>query len=171
MPPETDLGPEENVFQVASCQGVISTTSSKLLARQIDLDRSHAELQAIHAHDLAKVKADAAAAAAAEADTEARLRIGEVKLVAEEKYIALSESGSSVAVSGRYKNKLCLSCVVTSGVPKIINPCETDQNRKFANVDFRENDNVAAASCQPASAASKAFNYESALGETKPKIQ
>ena len=169
-PPETDLGPEENVFQVASCQGAISTTSSKLLARQIDLDRSRAELRAIHAGDLARVKADSAAAAA-EADAEARLRIGEVKLVAEEKYIALSESGSSVAVSGRYKNKLCLSSVVTSGVPKIINPCETDQNRKFANVDFRENDNVAAASCQPALAASKAFNYESALGETKPKIQ
>ena len=34
--------------------------------------------------------------AAAEADAEARLRIGEAKPKAEEKYIALSESGSSV---------------------------------------------------------------------------
>ena len=44
------------------------------------------ELQAIHARDLARTKADAAAAAAAAAaaDAEARLRIGEAKLEAEE---------------------------------------------------------------------------------------
>ena len=80
-PPETDLGPEDSVSQVASCQGALSTTSSKLLARQIDLDRRRAELRAIHARDLARAKADAAAAAAAaEIDAEARLRIGEAKL-------------------------------------------------------------------------------------------
>ena len=95
-PPETDLGPEDSVSQVASCQGALSTTSSKLLARQIDLDRRRAELRAIHARDLAKAKADAAVA---EADAEARLRIGEAKLEAEEKYLALSKSCSSVAVS------------------------------------------------------------------------
>ena len=48
---------------------------------------------------------------------------------------------------------------------------KNDLNRKFANVDFRENGNITAASCQPALAASKAFNHESALGETKPKIE
>ena len=48
---------------------------------------------------------------------------------------------------------------------------KTDLNQKYANAYFRENGNVAAASCQPALAASKAFNYESALGETKPKIE
>ena len=122
-PPETDLGLEDSVSRVASCQGALSTTSSKLLARQIDLDRRRAELRAIHARDLARAKEDATAAAAAtaaavEPDAEARLRIGEAKLEAEEKYIALSESGSSVAVSERFKNKLCLSSVVTFGVHK-----------------------------------------------------
>ena len=77
-PPETDLGREDSVSQVASCQGAISTTSCKLLARQIDFDRWRAELQAFHAGDLARAKADAAAAA--EADAEARLRIGKVVL-------------------------------------------------------------------------------------------
>ena len=43
-PPETDLGLENSVSQVASCQGTLSSTSSKLLARQIDLDRRRAEL-------------------------------------------------------------------------------------------------------------------------------
>ena len=52
----------------------MSTTSIKLLARQIDLDRRRPKLQAIHARDLAKAKANAAAAAA-EVDAEARLRI------------------------------------------------------------------------------------------------
>ena len=87
-PPETHLGTEDSVSQVASCQGTLNTTSSKLLARQIDLDRKRAELRAIHARDLARAKADAAAAA--EADAETRLRIGEAKLEAEE-YNALSE--------------------------------------------------------------------------------
>ena len=50
----------------------MSTTSSKLLARQINLDRRRAELRAIHARDLAGAKVDAAVA---EADAEARLRI------------------------------------------------------------------------------------------------
>ena len=74
-----------------------------------------AELRAIHASNQARAKADAAVA-----DAEARLPIEEAELEAEEKYIALSESGSSVTVSGRYKNKLRLSIVVASGVPKII---------------------------------------------------
>ena len=40
--------------------------------------------------------------AVGEADAEARLRVGEAKTKAEKKYIALFESGLSVAVSGRY---------------------------------------------------------------------
>ena len=73
-PPETGLGPENRISQVASCQGALSSTSSKLLARQIDLDRRPAELRGIHGRDLARAKADAAvASAAAEVDAEARL--------------------------------------------------------------------------------------------------
>ena len=140
--------------------------SSKLFARQIDLDRRRAELRAIYAHGLAKAKEDAAAA-----EAEARLQIGEAKLEAEEKYIAFFESGSSVAVSGKFKNKLCLSSVVTSGVLKTMNTRKTDLNQKCANDYVCENGNVVAASCQPTLAASKAFNYESAIGETKPKIE
>ena len=120
---------------------------------------------------LAKADAAAAAAAAAETDVEARLRIGEANLEAEEKYIALSESGSSVTVSERYKNKLRLSSVVTSGVHKTIDTRKTDLNRKCANVGFREDGIFTAANCQPAVAASKIFNYESALGETKSKLE
>ena len=44
-------------------------------------------------------------------------------------------------------------------------------NRKCANADFCESGNVAPASCQPAWAASKAFGYGSALGETTPKVK
>ena len=170
-PPETDLGLEDSVSQVASCQGTLSTTSSKLLARQIDLDRRRAELRTIHARDLARAKADAAAAAAAELDAEARLRIGEAKHETEEKYIALPESGSSVAVSERFKNKLRLSSVVTSSVHKTTDTRKTDLNQKCANDYFCKNGNVSAASCQPALAASKAFNYKNASGEIKPKIE
>ena len=48
---------------------------------------------------------------------------------------------------------------------------KTNRNQKCANDYFCENGNVTAASCQPTLAASKACNYESALGETKPKIE
>ena len=44
-PLETDLIPEDSVSQVTSCQDAMSTTSSKLLARQIDPDRRRAELE------------------------------------------------------------------------------------------------------------------------------
>ena len=76
-----------------------------------------------------------------------------------------------MAVSERFKNKLRLSSVVTCGVPKTMDTRKTNLNQKCANDYFCENGNVAAASCQPALAASKAFNYESALGETKSKIE
>ena len=39
--------------------------------------------------------------------------------------------------------------------------CKTDLNQKCANVYFHQNGNIAAASCQPALAVSKTFNYES----------
>ena len=55
--------------------------------------------------------------------------------------------------------------------PKTIDTHKTNLNQKFANVDFCESGNVAVTSCQPALAASKAFDYESALGETKSKIE
>ena len=117
-----------------------------MLARQIDLDRRRSEPRAIHARDLARAKADAAAASTAEADAEARLRMGKAKLEAEEKYTALSESGSSVAVSGGFEHKLRLSNVVASGVPKTMDTRKTDLNRKCVDVDCRESGNVAAAS-------------------------
>ena len=62
-----------------------------------------------------------------------------------------------MVVSGRYKHKLCLSSVVTSGVPKTMDTRKPDLDPKFANLNFGESGNVAAASCQPALAASKAF--------------
>ena len=171
-PPKTDLVPEDDVSQILSCQEAMSTTPSKLLAHRIDLDRRRAEFQAVYARDLARAKADAATAAApAQADAEARLQAGVAKLVAEEKCIALSESGSSVAVYGRYEHKLCLSSVVASGVPKIMNTRKTDLNRKCVNANFRESDNVAAASCRPTWSASEAFGYTSALGGTTPKVE
>ena len=76
-----------------------------------------------------------------------------------------------MAILGKYKHKLRLSSVVASGISKTMDTRKTDFNRKCANVDFCENGNVAAASCQQALAASKAFDYESALGETKPKVK
>ena len=155
-PSETDLSPEDSVSQVASCLGAMSTTSSKLLVRWIDLNCKHVELLAIYARDFVSVKADAAAA---DAYAKARLRIGETKLKAEEKYIALSVGGPSMAVSGRHKHKLRLNNVVTSGVPKTMDTCKTDLNRKCVNVNFCESVNVAAASGQPALAVSKTFNY------------
>ena len=165
-PPETDLGPEDSVSHIASCQGAMTTTSGKLLARHVRLilTAGARNLRAIHARDLAKANA-----AVAEADAEARLRIGKAKLKAEEKYIALSESSLAMAVSGKHKFRLI--SVVTSGVSKTIDTRKADLNRKCPSVYFCENGNVATASCQPALAASKAFNYESALGETKPEIE
>ena len=114
-------------------------------------------------------------------DAEAKLRIGKSKLEAADKYIALSESGSSVAVSGRYKRKICHSSIVASSVPETIDTGRTDINGKCENADFRESGNVAAASSQPAWAASKAccfirfwqfsFTYGSALEETTLKVE
>ena len=82
------MGPEDSVSQIATSQGAPSTTSSKLLARQFDLYRRRAALRAIHVSDLAWAEAKEDAAAAVETDAAARLRIGEAKLEAEEKYIA-----------------------------------------------------------------------------------
>ena len=78
-PPEAELHPEDSISQIFSCQDAASTTSSKLLAHQIDPDRKGAALRAIQVRDLARAKAKTGAAAAAETDAEARLRIGEAK--------------------------------------------------------------------------------------------
>ena len=163
-PPETNLGPEDSVFQDASCQGTLSTTSSKLLARQIDLDRERAELRAIHVRDLARAKADALLLPKLTPRPGYELGKQSSKL---KNTMLFLKAGSSVAVSERFKNKLRLSSVVISGVHKTTDTRKTDLNQKCENNYFCKNGNVAAASCQPASAASKAFNYESALGETK----
>ena len=61
---------------------------------------------------------------------------------------------------GEIKTRLC--SVVALGVTKIMDIRKTDLNLKCENVGFRESGNVAAASCQPALAASKAFGHESA---------
>ena len=49
----TELGPEDRVSQVASCQDTTTTTCGKLLTRQIDPNCK----RAIRAHDLARAKA------------------------------------------------------------------------------------------------------------------
>ena len=100
---DDDLGPEDSVSQVKAPASTLSTTS-KLLARKIEVERKRVELEVARDRDLANAKAEAEAAAAAvaaaakaKADAEARFRIQGAKLDAEEKLIALSEHGASVA--------------------------------------------------------------------------
>ena len=70
---ETELGPQDSISQILSCQDAASTTSNKLLARQFDQHCRRAALRAIHVRDLARAETKEDAAAAAEADVEARL--------------------------------------------------------------------------------------------------
>ena len=90
-----DLNPDESqsiigsASQVTSCS---STTSSKVRARQIQLECQRIELQA--SRDLAKAKALAEAA-----EAEAQFRVNNAKLEAEERILALSECGSTVSSS------------------------------------------------------------------------
>ena len=92
-----DLEPEDSVSQVKAPASTLSTIS-KLLARKIEVERKRVELEVARDRDLANAKAEAdAAAAKAKADAEARFRIQGAKLDAEEKLIALSEHGASVA--------------------------------------------------------------------------
>ena len=100
---DDDLEPEDSVSQVKAPASTLSTTS-KLLARKIEVERKRVELEVARDRDLANAKAEAEAAAAAavaaaakaKADAEARFRIQGAKLDAEEKLIALSEHGASV---------------------------------------------------------------------------
>ena len=69
-----------------------------MLARQIEIDRKRVELKAISERDRAMAEADAAAAKA-KADADAKFLVEKAKLEAEEKYIELSERGSSVTSS------------------------------------------------------------------------
>ena len=108
-----EVEPEDSVSQVSKRVSKISTASSKMLARQIEIDRKRVELKAIRERDLAMAEADVAAAAAAaaaaakaKADADAKFLVEEAKLEAEEKYIALSERGSSVTSSRRGKRSL-----------------------------------------------------------------
>ena len=123
-----DVEPEDSVSQVA--ESVSATSSSTFIARQVKLDKKRAELEARHAfvkaeaeakqqHALEIAKAEAEAKqqhaleiAKAEAEAkqkhaleiakaEEQLKIAAAELDAEERLIALSERGSSVAVISR----------------------------------------------------------------------
>ena len=69
-----------------------------------------------------------------------------------------------MAVSCRYEDKLCLSSVVVSGVPKTVGNRRTDLNGKCAKFDFRESDDV-----HPVLPVSEVFGYGSALWEPNQK--
>ena len=95
---------------------LVSWTSSKIRAHQIELECQRAELQAMCDLEKEKAKAKAAAAEAAakaaeaaakaaaaeaEAEAEARLRVAQARLDAEEKLLSLSERGSCVTGGSR----------------------------------------------------------------------
>ena len=92
----------------------------------MEIDRKRIELKAIRERDLAMAEGDAAAAAAvaaaaaaaAKAKADAKVLVEEARLKAEEKYIALSERGSSVALSRRGKCSLVSRCRNTE-TPKL----------------------------------------------------
>ena len=93
-----DLKPSDSVSRVTECYSI---ASSKAMARQIELDRKRVELKAHYDLAKAKVHAEAKAAEAEAAEAEAHRRVEEARLDAEERLIALSERGSSVASSPR----------------------------------------------------------------------
>ena len=87
-----DVEPEDSVLQVV--ESVSVTSSSTFIARQIKLNKKRAEFEARHAFAKAEAKH-----ALEIAKAEEQLKIATAKLDAEERLIALSERGSSVAVS------------------------------------------------------------------------
>ena len=95
-----NVDPADSVFQVT---GGMSVSSSKIAARQIELELKRAKLEANHKLALAQAQAHAesaqaqAVAAQALAQVEARHCIEKVELDAEERLIALSECGSMAA--------------------------------------------------------------------------
>ena len=84
-----NVDPADSVSQVT---GGISVSSSKIAARQIELELKRAKLEANHKLALAQAQAQAESAQA-----EARRCIEKAKLDAEERLIALSECGSMAA--------------------------------------------------------------------------
>ena len=125
-----EVEPEDSVSQALERVSKISTASSKLLARQIEIDRKRVELQAIREKDLATAEANAAAA---KADADAKFLVEEAKLEAEEKYIALSERGSSVTSSRRGKCSLVSRCCNTE-TPKLSEVMWRDSNKMHKNL-------------------------------------
>ena len=176
-----ELGPEDSVSQVTESRSNVTTTSSKILAHQIEIDRKRAELNAAHTRDLAKVKAKAkakaaasaaaSAAAAAEAEAEAeaaeaeaRFRMEEAKLEAEEKLSALSNRGSSVAASRHTYSKYRKAAHAKSA-----NVVGFNLNQKLNDNHIQNKDRFVHDS--PAGAWGGFFGAGSATaGETKPKI-
>ena len=130
-----EVEPEDSVSQVSERVSKISTASSKMLARQIEIDRKRVELKAIRERDLAMAEADAvaavaaAAAAKAKADADAKFLVEEAKLEAEEKYIALLERGSSVTSSRGGKCSLVSRCRNTE-TPKLSEVMWRDSERE-----------------------------------------
>jgi len=90
----------ESADSMSQVSAHVSTTSSAL-ARRIEMECKRVELEAIHDRDLANAEADAAAVAIAKAkaDSNAKFRIEEAKLDAEEKLNSLSERYSSTIIS------------------------------------------------------------------------
>ena len=131
-----------------------------MLARQIEIDRKRIELKAIRERDLAMAEADAAAAAAkAKADADAKFLVEEAKLEAEEKYIALSERGSSVTSSRRGKCSL-------------VSRCRNTETPKLSEVMWRNSERDARKSLDGnfVSSRTNRTSCGTRFEETKPKV-
>ena len=88
-----NVEPEDSVSQVG--ESVSVTSSGTFIARQVKLDKKLAELEARHTFS----KAEAEAKHALEiAKAEEQLKIAAAKIDAEERLIALSKKGLSVAI-------------------------------------------------------------------------
>ena len=165
--PEVEL--EDSVSQVSERVSKISTASSKMLARQIEIDRKRIELKAIRERDLAMAEADAAAAAAAaaaataaakaKADADAKFLVEEAKLEAEEKFMALSERGLSVTSSLRGKCSL-------------VSRCRNTETSKLSEVMWRDSERDARKSLDGnfVSLRTNRTSCGTRFEETKPKV-
>ena len=102
-------------MQVSS-SGNSAASNSSMVARCIELERKHAELQNIE--NMATVKARKlrllAEAEAEKAETLVKLRLESVKLKAEEKLLACSGRGSSVSAQTRTSKTKFASCCAFS---------------------------------------------------------
>ena len=153
--------PENSVSQVSERVSKISTASSKMLARKIEIDRKRVELKAIRERDRAMAEADAAAAAAAaakgKADADAKFLVEELE--AEEKYISLSERGLSVASSRRAK---CF----------LVSKCHNTETLKLSEVVWRDSDRDARKSLDGEFVSSRTNRTSCRMrfAKTKPKV-